>query len=227
MRRAIARELMDAPVDDVGELEGNLRDIAFSNARFGGTAPVVAALRRTGLPRVELLDVGSGAGDVVAALLDDASRRGVDLRVTCLDSSEQMLALARRTTGGDPSVAFVRADGAALPFGDGAFDVAICTLALHHFEPAAARALLGELRRVARVAPVVCDLRRSALAFAATWLWSRTSRNRLTRHDAPLSVRRAYTPDEALGLARDAGWRAPHVRREPFFRMTLTDESAA
>ena len=118
----------------------------------------------------------------------------------------------------------MRADGGALPFGDGAFDVVICTLALHHFEPAGARALLRELRRVARIVPVVCDLRRSALAFAATWLWSRTSRNRLTRHDAPLSVRRAYTPAEALALARDAGWRAPHVRREPFFRMTLTDE---
>ncbi len=54
--------------------------------------------------------------------------------------------------------------------------------------------LLRELRRVARLTPLVCDLRRSAVALAATWLWSRTSRNRLTRHDAPLSVRRAYTP---------------------------------
>jgi len=224
VRRTIARELMDGPVDDVDELEGNLRDIAFANARFGGTAPVVQALRRLGAPRVELLDVGSGAGDVAVALVRDAARRGVELHVTCLDRSEQMLALARRTAGGDPALSFVRADGGALPFADGAFDVVICTLALHHFDSADARALLRELRRVARVMPVVCDLRRSELAFAATWLWSRTSRNRLTRHDAPLSVRRAYTPDEALGLARDAGWRAPRVRREPFFRMTLTDE---
>jgi SAM-dependent methyltransferase len=224
MRRTIARELMDGPVDDVGELEGNLRDIAFANARLGGTAPLLHALRRLDTPRVELLDVGSGAGDVALALLRDASRRGVELRVTCLDHSEQMLALARKTAGDQPALSFVRADGGALPFGDGAFDVVICTLALHHFEPAGARALLRELRRVARIVPVVCDLRRSALAFAATWLWSRTSRNRLTRHDAPLSVRRAYTPAEALALARDAGWRAPHVRREPFFRMTLTDD---
>jgi len=224
MRRTVARELMDGPVDDVGELEGNLRDIAFANARLGGTAPLLHALRRLDAPRVELLDVGSGAGDGALALLRDASRRGLELRVTCLDHSEQMLALARKTAGDQPALSFVRADGGALPFGDGAFDVVICTLALHHFEPAGARALLRELRRVARIVPVVCDLRRSALAFAATWLWSRTSRNRLTRHDAPLSVRRAYTPAEALALARDAGWRAPHVRREPFFRMTLTDD---
>ena len=223
MRRSIARELMDGPVDDVDELEANLRDIAFANARLGGTAPVVRALQRIDSRRLEVLDVGSGAADIPLALVRDASRRGVELSVTCLDRSEHMLALARRATGDDPALSFVQADGGALPYADGAFDVVICTLALHHFDPGGARPLLRELRRVSRVTPVVCDLRRSELAFVATWLWSRTSRNRLTRHDAPLSVRRAYTPDEAVALARDAGWRMPRVQREPFFRMTLTD----
>ena len=133
-----------------------------------------------------------------------------------------MLAIARRRTGGDDRLTFVRGDGGRLPFADGSFDVVTCTLALHHFEPEPARALLREMRRVARMTPIVGDLRRSAPAYAATWVYARvTSRNRLTRHDAPLSVRRAYTPREAVALAREAGWRAPGVRREPFFRMTL------
>ena len=80
------------------------------------------------------------------------------------------------------------------------------------------------MRRVARVTPIVGDLTRSRLGFAATWLYAHaTSRNRLMRHDAPLSVRRAYEPGEALALAREAGWRSPRVRREAFFRMTLID----
>ena len=110
-----------------------------------------------------------------------------------------MLDIARRTTGEHHALSFVRADGGALPFADRAFDAVTCTLALHHFEPAPATALLRELRRVAKR-----DARSSAICGARcsrsppTWLWSRTSRNRLTRHDAPLSVRRAYTPEEAL-----------------------------
>jgi ubiquinone/menaquinone biosynthesis C-methylase UbiE len=213
---------MDEPVDDLDELAENLRDVAFANARLGGTAPVVRALRRLDARRV--LDVGSGAGDVALALVRDGERRGVDVHVTCLDRSAQMLDVARRSTGGGPALDFVRADGGSLPYPDAAFDVVTCTLALHHFEPEAATVLLRELRRVARLSPVVCDLRRSPVAFAAAWLWSRTSRNRLTRHDAPLSVRRAYTPDEVLALAHAAGWRSPRVRNEPFFRLTLTDE---
>src|ERR1700736_5637063 len=153
---------MDEPVDDVGELEANLRDIAFANARLGGSAPVVRAVREFGARRV--LDVGSGAGDGPLALVRDGALRGVELHVTCLDRSEQMLAIARRAAGAEPALDFVRADGESLPFGDGAFDVVTCTLALHHFEPDAARALLREIRRVAHVSPVVCDLRRSAAA---------------------------------------------------------------
>jgi SAM-dependent methyltransferase len=225
VRQTGVAELMDGPVDDLDELAGNLRDIAFANAVLGGIAPVVRALRRT--PARRVLDVGSGLADVPLALVRDGIARGVDVHVTCLDRSPQMLALARRATGEHPALSFVHADGEALPYDDDSFDVVTCTLALHHFEPDSAQALLRELRRVARLTPIVCDLRRSALAYAASWLWSRSSRNRLTRNDAPLSVRRAYTPDEALALAHEAGWRDAQVRREPFFRMTLIDGTAA
>ena len=177
MRRTIARELMDEPVDDAGELEANLRDIAFANAHLGGTTPVVRALRRLGERRVRgvrsVLDVGCGAADVSLAVVRDSVDRGVQLDVTCLDHSEQMLALARRAAGADPAFAFVRADGASLPFADGAFDVAICTLALHHFEPDGASALLRELRRVVagqpgrvRPAPLVVRVRRNLAVVA-------------------------------------------------------------
>ncbi len=214
---------MDRPVDAAAELEGNLADIAFANRWFGGIAPIRREVRRTGARTV--LDVGSGSGDVPHALVRDGGRRGAAVRATCLDHSAQMIAIARRRTAGDDRLTFVCGEGERLPFDDGAFDVVTCTLALHHFEPPAARELLREMRRVARLTPIVGDLARSALAFAATWVWVHaTTRNRVTRHDAPLSVRRAYEPREALALAREAGWRAPSVRREPFFRMTLVDD---
>jgi len=221
-RAAGMLELLDGPVDEVAELEANLADIAFANRRLGGFAPLQRELRRHAART--LVDVGCGGADLGARLVSDAARVGDALHVTCVDRSAEILAIARRRTGNDPRLSFVLADATRLPFGDGAFDVATCTLALHHFEPAAAVELLRELRRVARLTPIVGDLVRSPLALAATVLYARVcARSRLTRHDAPLSVRRAYTPVEAGELARAAGWRAPRVRREPFFRMTLVD----
>src|ERR1700722_18759620 len=142
---------MDRPVDAPDELEQNLADIEFANRWLGGIAPIRRAVRRTGARTI--LDVGSGSGDVPHALVADGRRRGVEVRATCLDHSDAMLAIARRRTGGE-RLTFVRGDGERLPFGDGAFDVVTCTLALHHFEPPAALELLREMRRVARTTPI-------------------------------------------------------------------------
>ena len=224
MQRIVARELMDDPVESLAELEGNLSDIEFANAMFGGSAPVLRAVRASDARTV--LDVGCGSADIPLALVRDAERRGKVLDVTAVDHSEQMLEIARRRTHAHPRLHFVAAAGESLPFDAESFDIVTCNLALHHFEPDAARTLLSEMRRVARIAPVVCDLRRSRIGYAATFAWSRLfTRNRLSRHDGPLSVRRAYTPQEALDIAARAGWRVPVVRREPFFRMLLTDAS--
>lgn len=216
---------MDDPLESLAELEANLADIEFANRAFGGIAPVLREVRRCGART--LLDVCCGSADVPLAIVRDARRRGARIALTLLDRSTQMLTVARSRAASEPDVTFAAGDATALPFGDAAFDVVTCNLALHHFEPDAAGRLLREVRRVARLMPLVCDLRRTPLALAAAFAWSRAfSRNRLTRNDAPLSVRRAYTLREARTLALGAGWPAPRVRAEAFFRLTLCDTSS-
>jgi len=219
--RAAGRELLDDTVESIGELEENFSDIERANRWLGGLSAVQFATRA--LRPQTILDVGCGSGDTAQFLARTARAQGRSVRVTCLDVNPDVLAIARKRHG-DPDLQFVTGNGESLPFEEASFDVAMCNLTLHHCDPGAAVALLRELRRVARVAPVVTDLRRSRAAWAgAALLVSIFTRNRLTRHDAPLSVLRAYTPLEALALAREAGWKNPRVRRMPFYRMVLWD----
>ncbi|MGZ3527075.1 MAG: methyltransferase domain-containing protein [Vulcanimicrobiaceae bacterium] len=219
--RATGRELIDGPVESLRELEESFRDIEAANRWLGGAAPARAYLRKWRPARV--LDVGTGSADIPRAVIADARRDGRRLVVTCLDSSPQMLEVAHARSGCDSDLTFELGDGTGLPFRDGEFDVAMSNLTLHHIDPKPAVGFLRELRRVGRIA-LVTDLYRSAGTLAGAWLFSRlVSRNRLTRHDAPMSARRAYTPKEALAIARAAGWRNPVVRRAPFFRMVLFD----
>jgi hypothetical protein len=70
------------------------------------------------------------------------------------------------------------------------------------------------MARAARLA-VVSDLLRTRLSLALVWLATRVLRlHPVSRHDGPLSVRRAYSPDELIVLAEKAGRRV-HVRRYP------------
>jgi SAM-dependent methyltransferase len=105
------------------------------------------------------------------------------------------------------------ADARALPFDDGAFDVAHCSLLLHHLDPHDAVQALEELRRVSTRGVVINDLRRGLLPLVATWASvTGFGRSPVTRHDGLISARRAYTLDELDTVLARAGltrtWRS-------------------
>ena len=221
-QRAFAKELIDDTVDDAHLLAESFADMERANRYFGGIAPIRdAVLRRK--PRT-MLDVGCGTAELARVITLACRKAGHPLQVTCVDSSGAILALAREKNRDLPELTFAEARGESLPFAEQAFEVATCTLTLHHCDPPEAVILLRELKRIARY-PMVADLHRCLPGLMGAYFFSRMlSRNTLTRHDAPLSVRRAYTVEEARDLAVQAGWKMPRVRITPFFRMLITDE---
>lgn len=228
--RRPAPELMDRADADPAELDSALRDLRFVNRWLGGRR---AALRTTlqaldALPAGRsptILDVGTGSADIPVAILREARRGGMRPRLVATDLHPRTIVAARAQTAGEPAIRVAVADALDLPFDDGAFDLTMCHTALHHFRDEEAVRLLVELRRVAAGAVVVTDLYRSRLSITAVETMAATlwRRHRITRHDSVVSIRAAFTPDEALGLARVAGLRRPHVSRHPFFRFSLVD----
>ena len=207
-----AVELLDGRLDDTDRLAGNLRDLGRINRWLGGVKASELAVRALAahLTEVTILDVGTGGADIPLALVSDGERRGQRLAIVAVDHRPEIVALARRSveTAGTASgrVDVRLADGRDLPFPDRSFDVSHASLVLHHLEPAAAVELLREMGRVARLGVVVNDLERSRVGWLAAWLLGHLlTGNRLTRHDAPLSIRRAYTVAESTDLLRDAG----------------------
>ncbi len=214
MRRAVdAEELLDGPLDDSAVLRGNLRDLERANRWLGGIHLSARAIEALAGDRTELtvLDIGTGGADIPLALLDRARRRGHRWHVTGIDNRPEILAAAaardprlRATAGLELHVG----DGRALPHPPASFDVVHASMVVHHLEPDEVVRLLGEMRRVARIGVVVNDLVRSRRAWIGAWLLAHGStRNRFTRYDAPLSVRRAYTTRELTELAAAAGLR--------------------
>ena len=113
--------------------------------------------------------------------------------------------------------------GLQLPFAHASIDIVMCSQTLHHFRGADEMTLLREMNRVARVAVVISDLRRSWLAAGGFWLASFPLRfHRVTRHDGVLSVMRGYTPAELSRAVFDAVGIAPTVIRRPGFRVTTS-----
>jgi ubiquinone/menaquinone biosynthesis C-methylase UbiE len=215
MRRlADTPELLDGPLDDPVELAANLRDLRRVNRLLGGTRlsrRALAALLGERTEPVSLLDVGTGAADIPAALVTRPRPDGPRLTVTAIDSRAEVLAAAvagRADLANLDGLRLAIGDGRELGDPDGSHDVVHASLVLHHLEPDEAIRFLREMRRVARLGVIVNDLARNRLAWIGAWLIGHAlTGNRLTRHDAPLSVRRAYTPSEMRSLMTEAGLR--------------------
>lgn len=213
-RLADGKELLDGPLDDSVALAANLRDLAWINRHLGGTAlsrRALDALLRGRSGELTLLDVGTGAADIPTALQAAEARLGRTLEVTALDSRREVLDAALANTpelAARPHFALVVGDGRSLPGGDGSQDVVHASMVHHHLAPDDAVALLREMSRVASIGIVVNDLARGRLFWLGAWLLSHTlARSRLTRTDASLSVRRAYTRKEMRALLGQAGLR--------------------
>ena len=221
--RRLDAELIDAPSLIREDLELSLRQIAAVNRWLGGERSLRRCLSQLRSDDIQLLDVGTGNASLLRRLLSWARRGGGRWHAVGLDSHPQVISIARREAQGGDAVPLVRADALALPFRSGSFDVALCTLTLHHFSDEQATSLVSELARVARRLVLVSDLERtpiaylSARALAATWWRS----NPLTRSDGPLSVLRSYTQDELRDIGKRSGLRDVRVSRHFPYRLML------
>jgi ubiquinone/menaquinone biosynthesis C-methylase UbiE len=217
-RAADTLELLDRPAPHA-DLRECLDDVARLNGVFGGRLVTLAhvrqLLRRVPAGRVAtVVDLGTGSADIPRALVRWARRAGRRIRVLAVDRDAATLDVAARVTRRYPEIVLVQADALALPLAPRSVDVAISALTLHHLEPAAAAALLAAMERTARVGFVVNDLYRSRAAYALVWLATRVlAKNRMSRHDGPLSVLRAYTPQEMRALCARAGVAGVRVHR--------------
>ena len=216
MRQLREHELMDAPAADPGELRRALgfirrinRLLGYNAATLGAIEELAAAHGRRPSP-LKTLDIATGSADLPSAVLAWGRRRGLEVRCVGLDLHPTTLVIARQWA---PAVSLVRGDALRLPFADGSFDLATCSMFLHHLETPAAAAVIREMERVTRLGWVAADLLRRRRALA--WITAFTLfAGRMVRHDARTSVRQAWTPAEARALAEEAGVAAEY--RETF-----------
>ncbi|MCE0484168.1 MAG: methyltransferase domain-containing protein [Methylacidiphilales bacterium] len=211
-------ELMDLPSQDEAALRSDLENIARLNRTFGGRKAVEIIFHKLAdkTKQLVLVDLASGYGDHGRNLLQRARERSRDITIVAVDVQFQTLQIARSATPPGQKMFFIQADARQLPFRTRGADLVFCSLALHHFAENDALTVLREMGRVGRRGTACVDLVRSRLAAFCIWLLTTfIIRDPMVRHDARLSVRRAFTGREMKSLANRAGW--PNLKQIKFF----------
>jgi len=224
LTRTDEAEQIDDPSQPFAEVARSMQDVALSNRLFGGTQTVlfhVARLLKNVPPGsgVRILDIATGSADIPRALLDWGRRRELNLTVIGVDNQAAMLHMAQVLV---PGVPLVQADALRLPFPPKSFDLALCALAFHHLGFDASVRLLAAMDALTTRGFVVSDLKRDKpTLWGVNAAMAAVKAHPFTKHDAPASVRRAFTPAEYRKMVALSGVQGVHVRTHWYFRVAL------
>lgn len=214
MKRVPTLELLDSDAGSAKEIAGSISDLWFINRAFGGVSTahllIEKVARAQASSKISMLEVASGPGAVPKAVHQRLQRKGIDLEISLLDRSRAHLNGSRRSVVGD---------AVELPFSDGSFDVVSSTLFAHHLMPDEVVKFLGEGLRVCRTALLINDVIRNPVHLGLVYAGLPLFRSRLTWHDAPASVRQAYTVEEMRDMARRAGAARVEASAHYLYRM--------
>jgi len=222
-QRIDTAEMMDDPTLGPEEFLKAYDELGTINRYLGGVRAVQRFLPppTKGPPRTQrpaparglVLDVAAGACDIGDRLIESGR-----WQVVGLDLNSAGLSLAKRTFP-------VVGDAFNLPFADNTFDCVTASLFFHHLSDADCSRILRGMFRVARRRVIVNDLHRSQAAYWSIYALTRLlGSSAMVQNDGPLSVRRAFRPDELIALARRAGFEGRVYRSFPYRLVLVVDK---
>ena len=222
MKRYPVAELLDTDSGTPSEIAGSLSDLRFINRSFGGLATTEAMIQRVAdvsrCRSLSLLEVAAGTGHMPKTIQKRMKTDGIELHICLLDRAWSHL---RNGNGAGPAhqVHAVAGDALTLPFREESFDLVSCNLFAHHLSPLQTVQFANEALRTCRIALLVNDLVRHPLHLALAYASLPLFRSRLTRHDAPASVRQAYTLREMQDIFQQTDAAKIEIRKYYLFRM--------
>lgn len=211
-RRIDSAELLDEATVPRAEMERSLRDLRRFNKYMGGAGVYRRLLRRMAperRERIAIVDVATGTADALESAGSDENlfRVGIDVKL------EHLLYL-RDGSG----VKRVVAEALHLPFRSQSVDIVTSAHFFHHLNDAENVSMLREALRVARRGVIINDTQRHWVPLLVVRLMALLRMvGPVTRNDAPASILRGYTVEEARAVAAQVpASRCEVVRVWPF-----------
>lgn len=204
--RSKEEEIMD-DLDMSGDiLIDSLDKIATINQLLGGNQLTVKGVMQLlkGYPKdkpISIVDLGCGNGDMLRALSKVAKSKGYQFDMLGIDANQATIDYAIELSKDYSDIKYVKQDVLSPEFKSVEYDIALCTLFLHHFEDEVAFDLVESLEQKAKIGVIVNDLHRHPMAYHLFQLITLFVSNHMMKEDGKLSIRKAFKRADLEGFA--------------------------
>ena len=213
-QRAQLSEFMDEPCSrDV--MRACLRDLARVNRWFLAYRPLLRWLEGIRLPAgaepLRVLDVGCGYGDGLRRIERWATERGMPVELTGLDLNPDSIVIAAEASAADSRIQWISGDVFAYNARNPPHLVVSCQFT-HHLSDAGVVRFLQWMEKNAEMGWFVNDLSRAPIPYHLFgWFSKLAALHPFVQHDGPVSIARAFVPEDWRRLCAEAGLRAEEV----------------
>ena len=207
--RTDAPEIMDDFALEGLQLTNALDKIAQINQFLGGNALTLNGVEKliSEVPNeqiIKIIDLGCGNGDMLRTLADYAQKSERNFHLIGVDANAFTVNYAKECSSSYPNIEYLSKDIFELNFQNINFDIALCTLTLHHFKENDIVWIIKQLERNAKLGIVVNDLHRSKVAYRLFQLIAMVfNLNEMSKKDGLKSILRGFKKEELLAFSNN------------------------
>ncbi|HEU5145421.1 MAG TPA: methyltransferase domain-containing protein [Chryseosolibacter sp.] len=210
-KRASTIERMDDLDVSGSDLRQALSELEGINYALGGNYVTLKAIamvmeRYPHLRYLRIADVGCGSGDMLKRIRRMMEKRKMEAELSGFDANPNVVKYAMEHTPEPCRISYAAVNIFSDDFMNRKFDIVTGTLFFHHFTNDQLAHFFKKMRDRTSLAIVINDIHRHWFAYYAIKILTRIfSRSSMVKHDAPVSVLRAFKKAELVQILRMAG----------------------
>jgi hypothetical protein len=205
-------EQMDDMAGAEDDLFSTLRDFRIVNLLFSRTGALVKRyliphMLRQGGRELIVADLGAGGCDFALWFTGLCRRKGLAVRMVCIDNDPRAVAYSRTACNGRSEISICEASAFSIGEIPGPIDYVFSNHFLHHIGSPDIPRLLKIIHDTARCGFLINDLARSVPAYVGFSLFAMIFLHAgLSRHDGRLSIRKGFLKQELADLVARASF---------------------
>ena len=206
--RSTESEIMDDFLLQGTDLKEALDKIARINQLLGGNKLTLQGIKLLintieKSNEITIVDIGCGNGDMLRFIADYGLKNNYNFRLIGIDANEFTINHAVSLSKKYNNISFRTLDIFDKSFNEVTYDIALCTLTLHHFREPNILYLLQVFVANSKVGFVINDLHRSKIAYRLFQVVCTIFKlNTMSREDGLTSILRGFKKQELINFAQ-------------------------
>jgi 2-polyprenyl-3-methyl-5-hydroxy-6-metoxy-1,4-benzoquinol methylase len=201
-------EIMDDFALEGEVLRDSLDKIAKINQLLGGNKLTLLGVKKLineslKIQEITIVDIGCGNGDMLRALAEYGLQNNIKFNLIGIDANNFTIEHAKNLSLQYDTIKYQCEDIFEQSFKELKYDIAICTLTLHHFKEQEIMSIMASFYENARLGIVINDLHRSKVAYRLfQGLCFVFQLNDMSREDGLISILRGFKKEELIEFSK-------------------------